>query len=252
MKKIPSIFACRNFALPVSPAQPTLWPMTVAASPPTRISFVRHGVVQHGQNYYGRLPGTWLGPVGQEQAQATALLLQAEPVAAVFASPLLRTCQTAMAIFERHPGIPFAVDDRLLEVFTPFDGQPMAVLEARAFDLYTGVGPPYEQPAAILARARDFIDDICARFAGRHVVAVTHGDVITFLLIWALGHPPEPSARNRLAEWGLPEAYPACASVTTLQFQTLAAETRLVGASYRNPTSGAWAPALPVACGFRS
>lgn len=235
-----------NFALPVPRARLSLGPMTVAATSHTRISFVRHGVVQHGQNYYGRLPGTWLGPAGQEQAQATALVLQAEPVAAVFASPLLRTCQTAMAIFERHPGIPFAVDERLLEVFTPFDGEPMAVLEARAFDLYTGVGPPYEQPAAILARARDFIDDICARFAGRHVVAVTHGDVITFLLVWALGHPPEPSARNCLAEWGLPEPYPACASVTTLHFQTLAGETRLIGASYRNPTSGAWAPALPV------
>lgn len=218
--------------------------MTSTAPGPTRISFVRHGEVLHRQNYYGRLAGTWLGPTGQEQAQATAHVLQEQPLAGVLASPLLRTCQTAMAITERHPGIPFEPDARLLEVFTPFDGQPMAVLEARSFDLYTGIGPPYEQPADVLRRALEFARDMCHRFAGQAVVAVTHGDVIAFLLSWALGLKTEPSARDQLAQRGLPEPYPACGSVTTLHFQTSGPAIRLVGASYRNPTSGAWAPAL--------
>lgn len=221
--------------------------MTAAPPCTTRISFVRHGEVLHRQNYYGRLPGTWLGPTGQEQAQATAKFLQAEPLAAVFASPLLRTCQTAMAIIERHPGIPFNFDGRLLEVFTPFDGEPMAVLEARSFDLYTGVGPPYEQPGDIIARVLEFARDVCDRFAGQSVVAVTHGDVILFLLSWALGLPTEPAVRNRLLEHGLPEPYPACGAVTTLCFQNIAETVRLTGVSYRNPTSGLWAPTLACA-----
>ena len=210
----------------------------------TRIAFVRHGEVFHRQNYYGRLQGFWLGPRGQEQAQATALALQDAPVSAVFASPLLRTCQTAMAIIERHPGVPFHFDERLLEVFTPFDGQPMEVLEARAFDLYTGVEGPYEQPADVLARVLGFCRDVCLRFANQTVVAVTHGDVITFLLSWALGLPTEPSARNRLAERGLPEPYPDCCSVTTLHLQSIDGTTRLIEVSYQNPSTGARADSL--------
>lgn len=201
----------------------------------TRLSLVRHGEVQHRENYYGRLPGTWLGPVGQAQAQATAQVLQDQAVAAVYSSPLLRTCQTAMAILERHPGIPFTIDPRLLEVFTPFDGEPMAVLEARNFDLYTGVGPPYEQPADVLARVLDFARDCCGRWPGQQVVAVTHGDVLAFLLGWALDLPPEPAARTRLAERGLPEPYPACASITTLSFQEADGHIRLTAAAYHNP-----------------
>lgn len=214
---------------------------------PTRLSLIRHGEVQHRENYYGRLPGTWLGPVGQGQAQAAAMALLTEPVAAVFASPLLRTCQTAMAVFERHPGAPFAVEPRLLEVYTPFDGEPMAVLEARGYDLYTGVGPPYEQPADIWARGLDFARDACRRFPGQHVVAITHGDVIAFLLAWALGLPAEPASRTRLAELGLPDPYPACGSITTLEFETTTTGTRLTAAAYLNPGSGCHAPALACA-----
>lgn len=209
------------------------------SGPVTRITFIRHGEVGKRENFYGRFPGYWLGPVGQEQAQSTALALEEDPLDALFASPLLRTRQTAMAIHERQPGVPFATDVRLLEVFTRFDGCPMSVLEQRGYDLYTGEEPPYEQPADVLRRLLDFAAEVMGGpHAGGHVAAVTHGDPLTFLLGWALGLPVGPATRNLLGECGLPESYPGCCAMATVTLKRTEEGIAAVDVRYRNPASG--------------
>lgn len=214
----------------------------MSSSPParaTRITFIRHGEVGKRENFYGRFPGFWLGPVGQEQAQAVALALADDPLDALFASPLLRTRQTAMAIHERQPRVPFGTDDRLLEVFTRFDGCPMLVLEQRGYDLYTGETPPYEQPADVLRRLLDFAAEVVdGPHAGGHVAAVTHGDPLVFLLGWALGLPVDPSTRRLLASRGLPEPYPGCCAMVTVEFEDAGHGIRAAGVRYRNPAAG--------------
>lgn len=205
----------------------------------TRITFIRHGEVEKRENFYGRLPGFWLSPEGQEQAQATALALADDPPDALFSSPLLRTRQTAMAIHERFPKAPFATDDRLLEVFTRFDGCPMSVLEERGFDLYTGEQPPYEQPGDVLRRLLDFAAEAAAGLhAGGHIVAVSHGDPLTFLLGWAMSLPVGPSTRALLARNGLPELYPGYCCMATVKIETTADGIQAAGLRYRNPWAG--------------
>jgi broad specificity phosphatase PhoE len=56
------------------------------------------------------------------------------------------------------------------------------------------------------------------RYAGQHVVGVTHGDVIAFLSLWAHGLPPEVRLKERF--------FPATASITTLTFHTDQREER--------------------------
>jgi hypothetical protein len=46
------------------------------------------------------------------------------------------------------------------------------------------VGPPYEQPAAIVGRVLAFFENARRRHAGENVLAVTHGDIIIFTC-WA-------------------------------------------------------------------
>src|SRR5439155_1813205 len=78
---------------------------------PTVVVLVRHGVTaETGPILSGRTPGIDLSETGRQQAAATAERLSALPVAAVYASPIERTHQTAEAIAAR-----FALDVLPLE-----------------------------------------------------------------------------------------------------------------------------------------
>ena len=191
----------------------------------TDISFIRHGHVENPQGvHYGRLPGFGLSAAGREQAQAAAAFLQRLPVASIYSSPLLRARQTTAAIYARHPHLQVQVSPLLIEVNTPFDGQPRHVLEARKWDTYTGTPPQYEQPADILARTQAFIADARAAHTGQRVVAVTHGDVVAFLILWARGLPVTPQYKRALADLAIPGNYPSPASITTLTYHTGSAD----------------------------
>src|SRR6476646_8717468 len=75
---------------------------THAAKPPTRLVLVRHGVTAHtGPLLSGRMPGIDLSEKGIEQARAAADRVAVLAVAAVYASPIERTAQTAGYIAKR-------------------------------------------------------------------------------------------------------------------------------------------------------
>ena len=154
----------------------------------TTISFVRHGLVHNPKDvYYGRLPRFGLSEEGRRQVEATAEYLARTPLAAVFCSPLLRARQTAQIILARHPGLKLHTTMLLYEAHTPFDGQPRTMLTARQWDLYTGTGDGYEQPADIFQRTQRFVTLVRRRYPNQHTVAVTHGDIIEFMMLWATG-----------------------------------------------------------------
>src|SRR6478609_2199403 len=74
-----------------------------APKPPTRLVLVRHAVTAHtGPILSGRMPGIDLSDKGVGQADATAQRLAKLPVAAVYASPIERTTQTAKQIAAHH------------------------------------------------------------------------------------------------------------------------------------------------------
>jgi broad specificity phosphatase PhoE len=135
---------------------------------------------------------------------------------------MLRARQTAeIILMTAQPRLPLHISTYLNEVYVGCQGRLLAELKAQNWDIYAGFAAPYEQPSDILSRVRRFVARIRCHHSGQHIVAVTHGDPIVFLMLWARHAPLD---RQGLLELGLPEAYPAPASITTFTYQTQAAD----------------------------
>lgn len=186
-----------------------------------RITLIRHGHVHNPNNViYGRLPGFGLSHVGRQQAEAAAQRLRDANVAALYCSPQQRAKETARIILEHHPDLAAITTATIDEVDSYFEGRPAKEVEARGWDLYTGVGDDYEMPTDIGARAGDFVLTTRDVHRGEHVVAVTHGDVIAFAVLWAMHQPLQISLKRTLDRFGITEGYPATASLTTLTYRS--------------------------------
>ncbi len=202
----------------------------------TQITFIRHGQVYNPEGIvYGRLPGFPLSELGKLQAQAAAEALRVMPPAAIFSSPLLRAQQTAEIVRAVQPEVPLYIAEELNEVHFFFEGQPLLAMAVRDWDFYSDVAPPYEQPADIIARVRRFLMRVRQDYAGQHVVAVTHGDVIAFTALWAFGAAPIPANKHTLKTYGLAEDYPALGSLLTLIYGPQADGERPTAVTYRRP-----------------
>jgi broad specificity phosphatase PhoE len=187
---------------------------------PTVIHFVRHGEVDNpARIYYGRLPRFGLSSTGLLQAEKTAQALKALNIRHVFSSPMLRARQTAKVINLTTGLNGVKISTLLNEVSTPYDGHPQADLFARNWDIYTGTPSSYEQPVDVLDRAKKFIQRIVSACPGQQVVAVTHGDIIFYLALWANGFAATIENKGKLLIFGLPNNYPDHASITTLTVQ---------------------------------
>ncbi len=194
---------------------------------PTIVYLTRHGNVHNPEKLlYGRLPRFRLSEQGVAEARAAGRFLSGARLAAVYASPLLRARQTAREILAFHPALKLRRAHHLIEVLNAFEGRPGAEVDARHGDIYTGFGPPYEQPADIAARVRAFFRGVRRRHPGRKVAAVTHGDVIVFAMLSARGLPLTPQNKSRLNALGFTGGYPATGSLTAFTFRTDSADER--------------------------
>lgn len=186
-----------------------------------RIRLIRHGEVHNPRGVlYGRLPRFGLSRKGVEQARSAGRYLRDRPITALFTSPLLRARQTAAEIVPNLNGMKMHTCSMLNEVCSPFEGMPGIEVDALEGDVYSGADACYEQPQDVLQRLQKFIWRERRRFSHHEIAAVTHGDVITFAALWAFGREPTPANKNRLLQSGLPEPYPAHASITTLSYET--------------------------------
>lgn len=188
---------------------------------PTSISLVRHGMVHNPEDvFYGRLPRFRLSREGHSQARSAGHALKNQSLAAVYSSPLLRARQTANEILSHYPHLKIQLSKLLLEIHSPWDGKPSAVVDGRRGDIYTGSGESYEQPGDVAIRVRRFFGRILKRYSGRSVVAVTHGDVVAFAVLWA--GRAEISARNKagLHKFGVSDGYPATGTITTFLYHS--------------------------------
>jgi broad specificity phosphatase PhoE len=186
----------------------------------TTVYFVRHGRVHNPQAIiYGRRPRFRLSEQGLEEARAAARTMSAIPLSAAYSSPLLRARQTAKEIVAFHPQLKLRHCALLNEVFTVFEGQPSIVGDQRRDDYYTGIGPPYEQPADIVQRVLQFFETVRRRHGGQNVMAVTHGDVVIFTMLWAHGLALSPDNKANLKTLGF-NGYPATGSITAFSFRT--------------------------------
>ena len=186
----------------------------------TTVWLVRHGYVHNPKKIiYGRLPRFRLSERGVQEARAAARMMSETALHAAYSSPLLRARQTAREILAYHPQLRLRRTPLLNEVFTAFEGQSSQVGENRRDDYYTGVGPPYEQPADIVGRVLAFFKNVRRRHAGENVLAVTHGDIIIFTILWARGLAPSAENKVNPHAFGF-KGYPATGSLTAFIFRT--------------------------------
>jgi broad specificity phosphatase PhoE len=155
-------------------------------------------------------------------------LLNRDRLDAVYSSPLLRARQTAREILADRNPLKLHISSLINEVCTFYEGRPGAQIDAMGGDVYTGAPACFEQPEDVVARTRRFIGHMRRRHAGGRVAAVTHGDVITFMVLWAKAFELRPENKNRLLKAGFPVSYPAHASITTLTYRTASGQERPV------------------------
>ena len=151
----------------------------------TRLVLARHAVTeQTGPLLSGRAPGIELSERGREQARALGARLADLPVAAVYASPIERTTQTAQAVAAHH-GLPVLPLPGVLEAdYGEWTGAKLADLAKT--DLWKVVQrapsrarfPGGESIAAMQLRMVAALEVVVADHPGELVVVVSHADPI--------------------------------------------------------------------------
>jgi broad specificity phosphatase PhoE len=151
--------------------------------PCVRLLLVRHG--ETAWNRAGRYQGSAdvpLNEIGEQQAQALAVQLRGEPIAAVYASGLRRALATAAPIATEH-GLAVVRDVRLNEINQgQWEGlRPIEIvvqwasLHAQWEREPLTVRPPGgETLDEVRARVLAAVDEIAARWAGSTVCVVAH------------------------------------------------------------------------------
>ena len=163
---------------------------------PTTVLFVRHGqTATTGTVLPGRAPGLHLSDAGRQQADAVADRIAATngKVAAVYASPLERTKETAAPIAKKL-GLRVRVERDLLECdFGEWTGKQLKALrklpEWHTVQRYpTGFRVPGgESFPEMQARIERAVDRMRERHPGETVIAVSHADPIKALVAAAVG-----------------------------------------------------------------
>jgi probable phosphoglycerate mutase len=157
---------------------------------------VRHGTTATtGKVLAGRARGLHLCDQGVEEATKAAEALSVLPVAAIYASPLERTRETAQVI-SRRVNRPVVTDRGLVECDVGhWEGESLARLRKlpewqQAQRWPSGFRfPGGESFLEIQRRVGDAVAKLCERHSGELVVAVSHADCIKVALASALGVP---------------------------------------------------------------
>ena len=162
---------------------------------PTMVLLVRHGQTPTtGSTLPGRAKGLHLAESGLAQAEAAAArIAQLRDVAAVYASPLERTRETARPIAAAR-GLKVQIHRGLLECdFGDWTGAKLSDLrklpEWRTVQSYpSGFRfPGGESFTEMQTRMVGAIDELVARHPGQTIVAVSHADTIKAALAQAHG-----------------------------------------------------------------
>lgn len=158
----------------------------------TVIYLVRHGHVHNPDAvFYGRLPNFRLSEQGQKEAKRLGKYLSKKNLGAIYASPLQRAQETAGFIAVHHPHLAVTTEERVIEVYSPLQGQRYEMLEEIDWNWFL---PEYiaqggETMEAIWERMRSALQDLEKRHEGQEIVIVSHGDPIMIAQIMFAGNP---------------------------------------------------------------
>jgi len=162
----------------------------------TRILLVRHGAtVLTAEDRFAGATDVPLGDEGRHQARQLAARLAAEPLAAVYSSPLARTFDTALVIADPHrlsvrlsSGLR-EMDHGHWEGLTRHEALTRYPAEYAAWEAHPMDAAPAggESGRAVLSRARAALDAIVSAHPGEHVLVVSHKATIRLLVADLLG-----------------------------------------------------------------
>jgi broad specificity phosphatase PhoE len=157
-------------------------PVDTIAEMNTAILLIRHGrTALNAQQRYRGFDDPPLDAVGGEEVMARAIDLAAEPIRAVFASPLRRALETAEAIAAPH-GLHVEPDPGLADIdYGPWTGLTQeeaaerSPVEHHAFrSTPMSAGTPAESVADVLRRVLASLSRISTAHDGQLVAAVSH------------------------------------------------------------------------------
>ncbi|MGE0258877.1 MAG: histidine phosphatase family protein [Alphaproteobacteria bacterium] len=174
------------------------------------LHLLRHG--QHnlgGGVLAGRMPGVGLTERGRAEIAAACERLAGDNIAALYASPLQRTRESAEIVSERLR-LPVEFRDDLIELdFGEWTGTTFNAIRAdprwRPWNQQRSLAriPGGETMRAVQHRAVEAVLDIAERHRDAASVVVSHGDVIRSALVFALGMPLDFYGRIEVAQGSL-------------------------------------------------
>ncbi len=172
----------------------------------TVFHLLRHGERMSGRVLVGRMPGVGLSERGRAEIAAVADRLAGERIAALYASPLQRTRESAEIVAERL-GLPIAFLDDLIELdFGEWTGATFDSIRAdprwEAWRTQRSLAsiPGGESMRQVQRRVVEALMEIGERHRDENVVLVSHGDVIRAGLVFALGMPLDFYGRIEVAQ----------------------------------------------------
>lgn len=176
----------------------------------TSLLLVRHGHTGAvGERLVGRRPNVPLDAIGRAQAERLAAFFARAPLAAVYASPLERTADTAQAIAARH-GLGVSLSDALLDLdFGSWTDRRLEELRAepgfQRFNTHrAGVAPPTgEHPALMQSRMAVELCRLRDAHPGQLVAVVGHADPLRAAIAYFVGIPLDLARRLELEPGGV-------------------------------------------------
>jgi broad specificity phosphatase PhoE len=169
------------------------------SAPATRVFIVRHGAtVLSAEDRFAGVTDVELSEEGREQARLLAERLSGEKIAAVYASPLGRTVETARILAAPHD-LPVQTCDGFREIsHGHWEGMRRHEVEEKfpkemaewEKDPYTFAPPGGESGLAVTARALPALIDLVREHPGENILIVSHKATIRLLLSSLLGFDP--------------------------------------------------------------
>jgi probable phosphoglycerate mutase len=166
---------------------------------PTRVFLIRHGAtVLSAEDRFAGSTDVELSDEGRRQAGRLAVRLQEESIAAVYASTMGRTVETARILAEPH-GLEVRQREGLREIshghweqMTREEVEQKFPEEAEEWekDPYTFAPAGGESGLAVTARALPALIDLVRAHPGENIVVVSHKATIRLLLSSLLGFDP--------------------------------------------------------------